>query len=159
MIKGTQDHRVIRESLGRRVKRETQDQRGIKESLGRRETLERRVKKETQELPRCQARENNNERGVRDCAEARPGDDHGDARMRLTVRCPGPIVPLPSWTARNRKPYGKAFVAAPGVNVKMVNRSAPDLFPAIGLVKKSFIRREMRRLAPLFGREQSALSY
>ena len=97
------------------------------------------MKKETQELPRCQARENNNERGARDCAEARPGDDHGDARMRLTVRCSGPIVPLPSWTARNRKPYGKAFVAAPGVNVKMVNRSAPDLFPAIGLVKKSFI--------------------
>ena len=27
-----------------------------------------------------------------------------------------------------RTPYGKPFVAAPGVNTKGVNRSAPDLF-------------------------------
>jgi hypothetical protein len=48
----------------------------------------------------------------------------------------------------HRKPYCKPFVAAPAVNSKMVNRSAPDLFPAMGLVKKSFIPREKWSAVP-----------
>ena len=87
-----------------------------------------------------------------------PGDDHGDARMRLNGGCfrrASPILPLRSWTARNRKPYGKPFVAAAAVNMNRVNRSAPDLFPATCLVKKSFIRREMRCPAPSAGPRMS----
>ena len=36
----------------------------------------------------------------------------------------------PSWTALADRRFGKPFVAQPGVNTKLVNRSAPDLFPA-----------------------------
>jgi hypothetical protein len=43
---------------------------------------------------------------------------------------------------------GKPFVAAPVVNSNMVNRSAPDLFPLICLVKKSYIRRKTWTIAP-----------
>ena len=48
-----------------------------------------------------------------------------------------------------RPANGKLFVAAPSVNTNVVNRSAPDLFPAICMLKKSSIRRETRGAAPL----------
>jgi hypothetical protein len=38
--------------------------------------------------------------------------------------------------------------AAPVVNTNVVNKSAPDLFPVIGLVKKSYIRREKWSTVP-----------
>ena len=46
-------------------------------------------------------------------------------------------------------PIGKRFVAAPRVNTNVVNRSAPEFFPAECMLKKSFIRRETRSAAPL----------
>jgi len=48
-----------------------------------------------------------------------------------------------------RAPFGKRFVRRAGVHTNMVNRSAPELFPAGSLVKKRFIRREARSAAPL----------
>jgi hypothetical protein len=50
-----------------------------------------------------------------------------------------------------RTPYGKPFVAAPSVNRKVVNRSAPDLFPAACMLKKSSIQREKWSAAPSSG--------
>ena len=47
-----------------------------------------------------------------------------------------------------RTPDGKAFVTAPSVNTKVVNRGAPDLFPATCLVKRSFTRRKIWTIAP-----------
>ena len=38
-----------------------------------------------------------------------------------------------------RTPNGKPFVAAPGLNTKLVNRSAPELFPVTNLINKQFI--------------------
>jgi hypothetical protein len=35
--------------------------------------------------------------------------------------------------------YGEPFVAAPSVNMKMVNRSAQDLFPVTIMLKEPFI--------------------
>ena len=66
---------------------------------------------------------------------------------------PGQASPTWRWIVvlegARRTPFGKPFVAAPGVNTKLVNRSAPDLFPACIMPKKSFIRRETRSAAPL----------
>jgi hypothetical protein len=50
-----------------------------------------------------------------------------------------------------RTPYGKLFVAAPSFNMKVVNRSTPDLFPAACMLKKSSIRREKWSVVPLSG--------
>ncbi|MGB9165305.1 MAG: hypothetical protein WCC41_12755 [Rhodomicrobium sp.] len=36
---------------------------------------------------------------------------------------------------RSRRAFGKPFVATPGFNTKVVNRSAPDLFPVMSLVR------------------------
>jgi hypothetical protein len=38
-----------------------------------------------------------------------------------------------------RTPHGKPSVAAPSVNLKLVNRSAPDLFPLTIVLNKHFI--------------------
>ena len=40
------------------------------------------------------------------------------------------------------------FVAAPGFNINVVNRPAPDLFPVMSLVKKEFAPREGGSAAP-----------
>jgi hypothetical protein len=50
-----------------------------------------------------------------------------------------------------RTPYGKPFVAAPSINIKTVNKSAPDLFPAACMLKKSSIQREKWSTVPLSG--------
>ena len=48
-------------------------------------------------------------------------------------------------------PSGKPFVAAPGFNINVVNRSAPDLFPATVWLKCSVRETKPRGAAPLAG--------
>jgi hypothetical protein len=47
---------------------------------------------------------------------------------------------------------GEPFVAAPGFNINVVNRPAPDLFPAMYLVKMQYTRNETKR-GGAFGRK------
>ena len=85
-----------------------------------------------------------------------------NTRMRLNVgrfRHASPILRLPSRTAPNACLMVNRSFAPPGVNLKMVNRSAPDLFPAMSLVKKSYIRREKWSPCLRYGRKPSAVSY
>jgi hypothetical protein len=71
------------------------------------------------------------------------------ATTRVSTRSP-PII-----QRQGAKPghLGKLFVAARCINQKMVNRSAPELFPLILILKNSFIRRKMRSGAALSGRQ------
>jgi hypothetical protein len=50
-----------------------------------------------------------------------------------------PIIEIALSDGTHRKAYGKPLVSAPAVNPKLVNGSAPDLFPLTIVLNKHFI--------------------
>jgi hypothetical protein len=90
-------------------------------------------------------------RSVITAEEARAGAS-SQGRMHMRSKCRG-TAQSPAIHVNGSLPRRDA----PDVNRFMVNRSAPELFPARLILKKSFTRRERRSIAPLVGREQSLL--
>jgi hypothetical protein len=56
-------------------------------------------------------------------------------------------APLAILDGARRPPYGKHFVAAPSVNMKVVNRRALDLFPVTIMLKKRFTAAQKKSAA------------
>lgn len=57
-------------------------------------------------------------------------------------------LPLPSRTAPNASLMVNRSLPRGGVNMELVNRGALELFPAMSLVKNSYIRREKWSAVP-----------
>jgi hypothetical protein len=57
---------------------------------------------------------------------------------------------IDSFDGARGNPSDEPFIAAPGFNINVVNRPAPDLFPVMNLVKKQCTRNETKRRGRLW---------